>query len=204
MTFVSPIKSLDNRSRQYLSQIITGFLHYLPEKIKRLAHSDHSEVNQLLTQHGDAELAIARIDDLSPKARQCNDSTKNLIRVILTAVGALTFSAAPQLLASGAARGPWAISAGVLGGGAVTFLVDNRGVQGVTKKRRRHNTQQALLSLENQHRAYPSQNELVDLFFDAQKARLLQVEGENLETDFNADLIIAGLLSVVEGATAFM
>ncbi|MBW4596194.1 MAG: hypothetical protein KME46_25650 [Brasilonema angustatum HA4187-MV1] len=203
MTLQPKIK-LEGISQQDLQPIIISWLNHQPEQIERLAHSDKPEIKQFLSQQADAELAQARTDDLSHKARQCNKSTKNLIKTIVIFVGALTFSAAPQLLASGAARGPLAISAGILGGGAATFFVEELGVKGVTKKRRRHNSLSAQDSLENQHSAYPSQNQLVDFYFNAQKVRLLQVEGENLTTDFKADLAIAGLLSVVEGATAFV
>ncbi|MBV6625440.1 MAG: hypothetical protein KI793_21350 [Rivularia sp. (in: Bacteria)] len=193
----------EHTSRQELSQTCNSFLNYQPEQVERLAHSDKVDIKKILTQTADAELAEARINDLSPKAKQCNPFQKKLIKMILTFVGAVTFSVAPQLLASGTARGPLAFSAGILGGAAATYFVDDLGVKAITKKRRRHNSQQAWESLEEQYTSHHSQSELVGFFYNEQKIRFLQIEGENLRTEFKADLIVSVLLSIVEGGTAF-
>ena len=106
MTALSPLNLLTNPSRQEVSQVKEGWLHHQPEQIERLAHTDRADIDRSLIEYGEGELASFRTKELSPKIHQSHPTTKNLIKTVLTFVGALTFSAAPQLLASGAARGP--------------------------------------------------------------------------------------------------
>jgi hypothetical protein len=95
--------------------------------IDRIPPDVRAEMTVEVEKQAKLDLAETRVIAMAPIVRQKRShEMENITRVIAVAVGALTFSLAPQLLASQAGRGPLVFSAGLLGGGYASYLLHDR------------------------------------------------------------------------------
>jgi uncharacterized membrane protein YphA (DoxX/SURF4 family) len=205
---ISPLFSLDyipERSVQSVQQIIASWRMVTPAQVQRIDHQHRCEIAQIQFQAGEIELTRFRIKHLEPIAQQrWPKFRQQTVEFAVVFLGSLAFSTLPQLLAEAISRGSLSLGIGLLCGGAATWLTHDRATQGLAKMRCRHDVLQALESLAQQRRSYPAQNEMADHFFQGQRTRLLQAEGEYLKRPFRADMTLAIAMSLLEVIATFM
>ena len=109
----------------------------LPENIRNyiIAELEADAKNQL----ADDRIAYFK----SVGKRRLSPNKQNLGTIISVFVGALTFSVAPQLIANQSGRGPFAISAGFVGGAAASFFAHANATKALTELKLKNSTQQA-------------------------------------------------------------
>ena len=174
---------------QYLHQELTALL---PEQIK-------SQMSQREKRYAEGEKAKTRINDLTPLGRRtANPQTKKIVNILVAVMSATTFSAGAQILTS--RLGSLSIPASLFIGGAAGVVADKKVMKVMEHSRKKNGTQQALKDIEKQKQAHPSKNEFGELFYEAQTALVLQVEGQCLEKLPLNDLGLAIGLSGTEYA----
>ncbi|MEG4234551.1 hypothetical protein QUA40_20960 [Microcoleus sp. Pol11C3] len=174
---------------QYLHQELTALL---PEQIK-------SQMSQREKRYAEGEKAKTRINDLTPLAkRHPNPETKKIVNILVGLISAITFSAGARILTSG--MGSMSIPASLFIGGAAGVVADKKVMKVMEHSRKKNGTQQALKDIQKQKQAHPSKNEFGELFYEAQTALVLQVEGQCLEKLPLTDLGLAIGLSGTEYA----
>lgn len=174
---------------QYLHQELTALL---PEQVK-------SQMSQREKRYAEGEKAKTRINDLTPLGRRtANPQTKKIVNILVAVMSATTFSAGAQILTS--RLGSLSIPASLFIGGAAGVVADKKVMKVMEHSRKKNGTQQALKDIEKQKQAHPSKNEFGELYYEAQTALVLQVEGQCLEKLPLTDLGLALGLSATEYA----
>lgn len=186
-----------NRDNSW-SQIVR-WIFLKPELAKRLPDKVTAEMSQLVKRYAESEKAKNRIDDLAPSAkRQASSQTKMVAQIVVAAMSAIAFSTGAQILTS--RLGHLSVPASLGIGGMAGVLADKKATQVITRKRRKHSTEQTLQDIEAQKQINPSVNEFGQLSYQTQTALVLQVEGKNLEKQPPLDLALALGLSGAEYA----
>ena len=174
---------------QYLHQELTALL---PEQIK-------SQMSQREKGYAEGEKAKTRINDLTPLAkRNPNHETKKIVNILVGLISAITFSAGARILTSG--MGSMSIPASLFIGGAAGVVADKKVMKVMEHHRKKNSTQQALQDIQKQKQAHPPKNEFGALYYEAQTALVLQVEGQYLNKLPFSDVGLALGLSGTEYA----
>jgi hypothetical protein len=121
------------------------------EDIKGLPIEDQKYILAAVEEHGKQHLKKQRQAKFnSIKKGRLPEDKENLSIFIVTFCGALTFSIAPHLLGSQAGRGAWAISAGIIGGGAASYFAHTNASRVLTGLKLKNSTKQAYQSINEQ------------------------------------------------------
>ncbi|MEG3842488.1 hypothetical protein [Microcoleus sp. herbarium14] len=174
---------------QYLHQELTALL---PEQIK-------SQMSQREKRYAEGEKAQTRINDLTPLAkRNPNPETKKIVNILVGIISAITFSAGARILTSG--MGSMSIPGSFFIGGAAGVVADKKVMKVMEHHRKKSSSLQALKDIEKEKQAHPPKNEFGALYYEAQTALVLQVEGQFLEKLPFSDVGLALGLSATEYA----
>ncbi len=122
----------------------------IPARIlSRMPDYDRADIIAAIKEYAKYNLAnsqIAKYDAV--RSRRLSRNHRQITQFIVILGGSLTFAVAPQLLAKQAGRGPWAISAGLLGGGLASFYAHSNATKvltGIKLKNSTQNTRKAIL-----------------------------------------------------------
>lgn len=133
-----PKVSIKRRNR------LDGWRNLTPEMIMRLPENLHNYIIAELEADAKTQLANERIAFFkSVGKRRLSPNKQNLATIVSVFVGALTFSVAPQLIANQSGKGPFAISAGFLGGAAASFVAHANATKALTGLKLKSSVQQA-------------------------------------------------------------
>ncbi|AVH68239.1 MULTISPECIES: hypothetical protein [Nostoc cyanobionts] len=125
------------------------WLKISPRILFRMPDFDRANIIAAIKEYAEYNLAnsqIAKYDAV--RSRRLSRNNRQITQFIVILAGALTFSVAPQLLAKQAGRGPWAISAGLLGGGLASFYAHSNATKvltGIKLKNSTQNTRKTIL-----------------------------------------------------------
>ncbi|MGF1979763.1 MAG: hypothetical protein RMY30_029835 [Nostoc sp. CmiSLP01] len=124
-----------------------------PKILLRVPDFDRAYIMAAIEEYAKHNLAksqIAKYDAV--RSRRLSRNQRQITQFIVVLAGSLTFSVAPQLLAKQAGRGPWAISAGLLGGGLASFYAHTSATKvltGIKLKKNTQSTRKAILQNKN-------------------------------------------------------
>ncbi|MBW4575781.1 MAG: hypothetical protein KME08_10905 [Aphanothece sp. CMT-3BRIN-NPC111] len=128
-----------------------------PKTMKQMPGNDRDYIIAEVEKDAKNQLTAERIAEFnSVRDRRLPPDKEKLTTFIVVVAGALTFSIAPQLIASQAGRGPIALSAGLAGGAAASFFAHANAAKVLTGLKLKHSTQQArkaIIQKRNQERA---------------------------------------------------
>ena len=112
--------------------------------MNQLPPNYREQIMATMDEDGRQQLKSDRLAELqSICLRRLSPDKENLTTIIVTFIGALTFSVAPQLIASQAGRGPLAMSAGLVGGAAASFFAHSNATRTLTEMKLKNSTEQA-------------------------------------------------------------
>jgi hypothetical protein len=118
-----------------------SWLQLSPESMKQLTPDHRNYILAELEQDGRDQLTKERIAEFNAvRDRRLPREKEHIATFIAVFVGALTFSVAPQLLASQAGRGPFALSTGFAGGAAASFFAHANATKTLTGLKLKKNT----------------------------------------------------------------
>ncbi|QKQ73474.1 hypothetical protein [Nostoc sp. TCL240-02] len=129
------------------------WLKIMPRTLLRMPDYDRANIIAAIKEYAKFNLAnsqIAKYDAV--RSRRLSRNQRQITQFIVILAGSLTFSVAPQLLAKQAGRGPWAISAGLLGGGLASFYAHSNATKvltGIKLKNSTQNNRKAILERKN-------------------------------------------------------
>ncbi len=187
------------------SQRTTASWRLLPQaQIQRIDYAIRHEMSQFQTQDGETTLAQTRIEHLTTIAQhRWSKAMIGLVELFVLLVGMLAFNALPTQFAKLLGRQEWSQGIGLLVGAIFAWLIHNRAVRGLGKLRRRHDSRQALKTLIQDPQKVSDQSEFFHYFYKGQQSCLRQVEGDNLQGQFWLDLLLAIVVSFMEGIAIF-
>ena len=118
-------------------QTKTPLMNQLPQNYRE-------QIMATMDEDGRQQLKSDRLAEFqSICSRRLSPDKENLTTIIVTFIGALTFSVAPQLIASQAGRGPLAMYAGLVGGAAASFFAHSNATRTLTEMKLKNSTEQA-------------------------------------------------------------
>lgn len=139
--------STKRRNRLNVWRNLTAeMMRRLPENIRNyiIAELEADARNQLANERVSFFKSVGK--------RRLSPTQQSFTTILSVVVGAVTFSIAPQLIANQSGRGPLAISAGLVGGGAASFFVHANATKALTDQKLKNSTQQtrkAILEQQN-------------------------------------------------------
>lgn len=124
--------------------LLDGWRNLSPEMMRRLPENICNYISAELEADARNQFANERIAFFkSVGKRRPSPNKQNLATIVSVFVGALTFSVAPQLIANQSGKGPFALSAGFLGGAAASFVAHANATKALTGLKLKSSTQQA-------------------------------------------------------------
>ncbi|MBW4619379.1 MAG: hypothetical protein KME17_08475 [Cyanosarcina radialis HA8281-LM2] len=138
----------DNQER------IDRWLQIDPKILRQLPPDVLAYIMAAVEKHGKQTLARERLTAFNAKrSRRLPADREQRLKMVVTCAGALTFSIAPQMLASQAGRGPLAFSAGILGGAAASFFAHDNATKVLLKSKLKQSVKQARQAIAQEHRS---------------------------------------------------
>jgi hypothetical protein len=188
----------DNGSRSPIKwSVIDSWRRLTPAAIQRLPKKMRADMEQRVAESAESRQAETRLDDLTVKAdKQVSPTGKKVTQIIVSVVGALTFSAGAQVLTS--RLGAVALPAAITVGGLASYLVDDRAAKVITKARSAHSAKQTIASVKTEQLSLVPANELDELFDQSHLALVQKIEGPELQKQLGVDVIVAGGMSAAE------
>lgn len=120
-----------------------------PELIIGMPQTDQQSIINKVRLLGRKRMAESRITEFnSVRSNRLPENKKALSKMIVTLVGALTLSIAPQLIAQQTGRGPMAISIGFIGGGVASFFAHNSAKKVLVGIKLKHRYRQARANIK--------------------------------------------------------
>lgn len=160
-------------------QLIAKCLQLSQGDLERLADSDLALLQQRAQEYGETLTAARRIRNLEPMARRrYGPTTRLLVKLVVVAIGALSFSTGIQLFAQ--RFGHLALAVAIVGGGLASACMDGLATRTSTNLQKRRDLNRQLRQLEHQVQldCLPD-TDLKQIYHRAQRRALEQVEGSN-------------------------
>ncbi|MCY7274294.1 MAG: hypothetical protein LH702_11275 [Phormidesmis sp. CAN_BIN44] len=204
MTVLSRPQYVPDDSFAWSQYTIASWRRSPQNQIQRIDYASRHEMAQFQIQDGETTLAQTRIEHFSAITRhRWSKAVILMVELFVLFVGMLAFNALPTQFAKLLGRQEWSEGIGLLVGAIFAWLIHNRAVRGLGKLRRRHDSLQAQQTLIQDPQKASAQNEFFHDFYKGQQSCLRQVEGENLQGQFWLDLLLAIVVSLIEGVAIF-
>jgi hypothetical protein len=214
----APIRISNPSSIRALTKIINNLYLYWRSRLDTWRQTKTPLINQLpqnyreyilatMDKDGREQLKNDRLAEFQSICSRCLSPDKENLT---TFIGALTFSVAPQLIASQAGRSPLAMSAGLVGGAAASFFAHSNAIRTLKMKLKNSTKQIRKTIIQKQSQVQTPINishqpgkSPETVYYEAQLNRLNDVENKHNNFPSKPALVFAGGLSVVEAGIAF-
>lgn len=121
-----------------------------PNLFRQLPEEHQNYMLQMVEEHGRKKLAQTRTEEFNSwRKNRLSPTGKLPFQIVVTVIGALTFSLAPGLIGKHSGRGIFAISMGLVGGATASYFAHENAAKVLAGQKLKQSTRRVKKNLDN-------------------------------------------------------